>query len=190
MRVDDLEGVRGIESRAGALFHDVGMPDIAAHPVPPAGALARFVHAGRSWVVAGDADAPVAFVLVELVDGLAHIEQVSVDPPYARNGLGRDLIDHVGRWAAARDLPALTLTTFCSVPWNGPYYSRLGFVELTAEERGPELARLMEREAEHGLDPVERISMCRPVGTGVRHVSRGTSLSGVDALPAGDLLQS
>ncbi|GGQ45944.1 GNAT family N-acetyltransferase [Couchioplanes azureus] len=163
MRVDDLETVRGIESRAGALFHDVGMSDIAAHPAPSADVLARFVHAGRGWVVAGDADVPVAYVLVELVDGLAHIEQVSVDPPYARKGLGRDLIDHVARWAAADGLPALTLTTFRAVPWNGPYYSRLGFVEVAAQERGPELARLMAREAEHGLDPVERISMCRPV---------------------------
>ncbi|MEV6599039.1 GNAT family N-acetyltransferase [Actinoplanes sp. NPDC051346] len=163
MRVDDLEVVRQIEVRAGALFHDVGMSDIAAHPVPPAEVLARFVRAGRSWVAVEDADVPVAFVLVELVDGLAHIEQVSVDPPYARHGLGRALIDHVGRWAADRDLPALTLTTFRDVPWNGPYYSRLGFVELTAEARGPELARLMDKEAEHGLDPVERIAMCRPV---------------------------
>jgi GNAT superfamily N-acetyltransferase len=159
--VDDLEAIRAIELRAGALFHDVGMSDIATHPVPPAAVFARFVRAGRSWVVADDSGAPVAFVLVDVVDGLAHIEQVSVDPSYARRGLGRVLIDYVGRWAVGQGMPALTLTTFRGVPWNGPYYARLGFVELRDGERGPELARLMAREAQHGLDPVERIAMRR-----------------------------
>lgn len=165
-RVDDLEAIRAIEVRAGALFHEVGMPVIATHPVPPAEVLARFVHGGRSWVVADDDGAPVAFVLVEVVDGLAHIEQVSVDPAYGRRGLGRQLIDFVGRWAAGRGVAALTLTTFRGVPWNGPYYLRLGFVEMAHGELGPELARLMALEARHGLDPVERIAMRRelPVG--------------------------
>lgn len=166
-RVDDLEVIRAIEVRAGALFHDVGMSDIALHPVPPAAVLARFVHGGRSWVVVDDAGVPVAFVLVELIDGLAHIEQVSVDPAYGRRGLGRALIEYVGRWAAARGLAALTLTTFRGVPWNGPYYARLGFVELADGERGPELARLMALEAQHGLDPVERIAMRRNVSLAV-----------------------
>ena len=161
LRMDDLEPIRAIELRAGALFHEVGMSDIAAHPVPPAAALARFVAAGRGWVAVDDGDRPVAFVLVEVVDGLAHVEQVSVDTPYARKGLGRDLIDHVEGWAAERGMPALTLTTFRGVPWNGPYYRRLGFVELADGERGPELAELMVAEARHGLDPVERIAMRR-----------------------------
>lgn len=165
LRADDLEPIRAIELRAGALFHDVGMSDIATHPVPPAAALARFVDAGRGWVVADDDDRPVAFVLVEVVDGLAHVEQVSVDTAYARQRLGRDLIDHVESWAAERGMPALTLTTFRGVPWNGPYYRRLGFVELADSERGPQLATLMAAEVQHGLDPVERIAMRRPVSS-------------------------
>jgi GNAT superfamily N-acetyltransferase len=184
MRVDDLEPIRAIEVRAGALFHQVGKPDIAGHPVPSAGELARFVDAGRSWVLAADGDVPAGFVLVDLVDGLAHIEQVSVDSPYARRGLGSTLMDHVGSWAAGRNIGALTLTTFREVPWNAPYYARLGFVELADEERGPELAALMADEAQHGLDPAERVAMIRPID-----VPRETSLTDVDGLPARDLLQ-
>jgi len=168
LRVDDLEPIRAIELRAGALFHDVGMSDIATHPVPSAAVLTRFVDVGRGWVVVDDGDRPVAFVLVEVVDGLAHVEQVSVDPAYARNGLGSDLIDHVEGWAAERGMPAVTLTTFRGVPWNGPYYRRLGFVELAEGERGQELARLMAVEVEHGLDPAERIAMRRPVRSSLR----------------------
>ncbi len=41
-------------------------------------------------------------------------------------GLGSSLVDHLDGWAAARGLAALTLTTYRDVPWNGPYYERLG----------------------------------------------------------------
>jgi hypothetical protein len=47
------------------------------------------------------------------------------------------------------------------VPWNGPYYARLGFRELSEAERGPELTELMAQEERHGLDPAERIAMRR-----------------------------
>jgi GNAT superfamily N-acetyltransferase len=163
LRVTDLELIRALEVRAGALFHAVGKSDIAQHPVPAAEELARFVRSGTSWVAVGDDDAPAAFVLVDVVDGLAHIEQVSVDPAYARRGIGSTLIDHVESWAADHGMVALTLTTFRDVPWNGPYYARIGFKELGDAERGPELTELMAVEARHGLDPAERIAMRREV---------------------------
>jgi GNAT superfamily N-acetyltransferase len=160
-RLADLTVIQQIEWAAGELFREVGMPDIADDPVPTTEALAEFVRAGHSWVVVDDADLPIAFVLVMPVDGLAHIEQVSVLPSYAHRGLGRRLIDHVDAWAAGRGLSALSLTTFRGVPWNGPYYERLGFVTLDPSERGPELVRLMAEEAAHGLDPAQRIAMRR-----------------------------
>ncbi|MEU4214286.1 GNAT family N-acetyltransferase [Actinoplanes sp. NPDC026623] len=164
-RAADLIVIQEIEFAAGELFRDVGMPDIADHPVPTIEALTEFVRAGRSWVFAGDEDIPVAFILVMPVDGLAHIEQVSVHPAYAHRGIGRRLIDHVDAWAAGRGLRALTLTTFRGVPWNGPYYERIGFATLDPGERGPELVRLMAEEARHGLDPAQRIAMRRDIVT-------------------------
>jgi GNAT superfamily N-acetyltransferase len=160
-RPADLIVIQEIELAAGELFRDVGMSDIADHPEPTTEALAEFMAAGRSWVFVDDSDAPIAFVLVMLLDGLAHIEQVSVHPSYAHRGIGRRLIDHVDAWAAGRGLRALTLTTFRDVPWNGPYYERIGFATLEPGERGPELVRLMAEEAQHGLDPAQRIAMRR-----------------------------
>jgi len=160
-RPADLSVIQEIELAAGELFRDVGMSDIADHPVPTTETLTEFLRAGHSWVFVDDADIPIAFVLVMLVDGLAHIEQVSVHPSYAHRGIGRRLIDHVDAWAAGRGLSALTLTTFRGVPWNGPYYERIGFATLDPGERGPELVRLMAEEARHGLDPAQRIAMRR-----------------------------
>ncbi|WP_231929553.1 hypothetical protein [Micromonospora inositola] len=67
-------------------------------------------------------------------------------------------------WAADQGLPALTLTTFRNVPWNGPYYARCGFRELTGAQVTPGLTELLAAEAAMGLDPAERVAMRRTVG--------------------------
>jgi GNAT superfamily N-acetyltransferase len=63
----------------------------------------------------------VAFLAAGLVDGNAHVDEVSVHPARARQGLGRSMIEKLGVWARDRGLWALTLTTFEDVPWNAPY---------------------------------------------------------------------
>jgi len=92
-----------------------------------------------------------------MVDGAAHIEQVSVVPADQGRGVGRALIDQVRRWAGENGLPALTLTTFTHVPWNRPLYEHLGFRVLGDEEIGPGLRAVMATEAAHGLDPASRV---------------------------------
>jgi GNAT superfamily N-acetyltransferase len=162
-RPAELTVLQEIELAAGSIFRDVGMSDIADHPVPSVEVLGAYVQAGRSWVAVDDSDRPVAFVLVTVIDGLAHIEQISVHPRVARRGIGRELIDHVDRWAADGGYAALTLTTFRNVPWNEPYYARIGFTALRPDRQGPELAELMAQEAEHGLEPAHRLAMRRAV---------------------------
>ena len=61
----------------------------------------------------------------------------------------------------ARDLHSLTLTTYVHVPWNGPYYERLGFRYLTTEEETPGLRAIRARERALGLEVRPRVSMRR-----------------------------
>ena len=49
-------------------------------------------------------------------------------------GLGALLIEHVDGWAREQRLDGLSLTTFVEVPWNAPYYERLGFRRLAPEQ--------------------------------------------------------
>lgn len=163
-RPDDLTRLQDIEVAAGAAFRDVGMSDIADHAPPSIPTLAGYQENGRAWVTVDGGDLPAAYLLVDVIDGCAHIEQVSVHPAYARRGVGRALIDRVSAWAAGRGLAALTLTAFRDVPWNGPYYERLGFRELPTGEITPGLAELVAAEAAHGLDPAARLCMRREVG--------------------------
>jgi hypothetical protein len=78
-------------------------------------------------------------------------------------GIGRALIDQVRSWALAAGLPAVTLTTFRDVPWNGPLYQHLGFRFLDEHEIGPELCAVRDHETAMGLDPALRVCMSQDV---------------------------
>jgi GNAT superfamily N-acetyltransferase len=108
----------------------------------------------------------VGYLLLDAVDGAAHIEQVSIHPGHARQGLGRALIGRAAVWARAGGLTALTLTTYVGVPWNGPYYERLGFRYLAREEETPGLRAVREHERAAGLDAWPRAAMRRDLAAG------------------------
>ncbi|MDI2129634.1 GNAT family N-acetyltransferase [Yinghuangia seranimata] len=156
----DSPVLQDIETAAGELFRSTGMDAIADDEPFPADVLARYAHDGRSWVAVDD-DRPVGYLLVDLVDGNWHIEQVSVHPDHAGHGIGRALIDHVADEARRAGSPALTLTTFTEVPWNAPYYARCGFRALPDDEVTPGLRAVRATEAEHGLDRWPRVCMRR-----------------------------
>ncbi len=107
------------------------------------------------------ADAPVAYLIAERVEGSLHVEQVSVHPDHARRGIGRSLLEHLATVAVGGGVPALTLTTFTEVPWNAPYYARCGFRALGEDALTPGLREIRARETAHGLDRWPRVCMRR-----------------------------
>lgn len=159
VRAADLPVLRDVERAAGRAFAALGMHLVADDEPPSVEELRAQVDRGRAWVHADADDRPVAYLLAEVVDGCAHLEQVSVHPDHARRGLGRELVEALAGWARARNLPAITLTTYVDVPWNGPYYERLGFRFLEDAELTPGLRRIRRAEAERGLDRWPRAAM-------------------------------
>jgi GNAT superfamily N-acetyltransferase len=111
------------------------------------------------WVVADAADRPIAFALVRLHADAVHLHELDVHPDHARQGLGRRLIETVAAWARARGASALTLTTFDDIPWNGPYYARLGFRTLDPTALSPDLWSVRQAEGEAGLPLEHRLCM-------------------------------
>ncbi|MDQ7804889.1 GNAT family N-acetyltransferase [Amycolatopsis sp. A133] len=162
-RPDDLPALVDVEREAGSLFRDVDMAAIADDDPGSVAALAEYQSAGRAWVSVDAADRPVAYLIAEVVDGCAHIEQVSVRPSHARRGLGSALIETLAGWASSRGLRALTLTTFETVPWNAPYYERLRFRVVPDAEIGDGLRSIRRAEAARGLDAWPRVAMIRPL---------------------------
>lgn len=160
---DDLVILQDIERAAGQAFRALGMDQIADDDSFTLEQLHQYATAGRAWVYVDGLDYPLAYLLADIVDGEGHVEQVSVHPDHAHQGLGRELLHAARVWARGHGMHRQTLSTFRDVPWNAPYYRRLGFEMLDAGSWGPELTRLMEHEAELGLTRWPRVAMWRPV---------------------------
>ncbi|WP_411081278.1 GNAT family N-acetyltransferase [Streptomyces sp. cmx-18-6] len=164
-RRSDLPVLQDIERAAGEPFRTLGMNAVADDDPPPLDLLENYRRAGRCWVAADPlsaaGDRPLGYMIADPVDGALHIEQISVDPVAARRGIGRALIAHLASLATGQGFPALTLTTFTDVPWNAPYYTRIGFRVLPEDELTEGLRTIRGEEAQHGLDRWPRVCMRR-----------------------------
>ncbi|MFF9472679.1 GNAT family N-acetyltransferase [Streptomyces roseolus] len=162
----ELTLLRSIERAAGESFRALGMAAIADDEPLPLDVLEGYRAAGRAWVAVDGTDRPVAYLIADAVDGAAHIEQVSVHPEAAGRGVGRALIEHLAEVARKEGLTALTLTTFAEVPWNAPYYARLGFRPLADADPAltEGLREISRAEAAHGLAAWPRVCMRRELG--------------------------
>ena len=158
-RSDELLLLIAIERAAGESFRSLGMDLVADDDPGTVEELRPYVQDGRAFVSVDAADRPTGYLLVDSVDGAAHIEQVSVDPTHARQGIGRALIARAGAWARCHGLDSLTLTTYVDVPWNGPYYERLGFHYVAPDDLTPRLRAIRDHERASGLDAWPRAVM-------------------------------
>ena len=158
-RPDELELLVAIERAAGELFRSLEMDLVADDDPGSVEELTPYADDGRALVSVDVDDRPVGYVLLDVVDAAAHVEQVSVHPDHARQGIGRALIEQAVIWARSHGLAALTLTTYVDVPWNGPYYERLGFSYLSDAEETPGLRAIRDHEGASGLDAWPRACM-------------------------------
>ncbi|WP_434992269.1 GNAT family N-acetyltransferase [Arthrobacter sp. Ld5] len=162
-QVDDVEVLSDIERAADAVFRNEGMETVADGETMPIPELLRYQREGRAWVDTDEVDRPLAYLLLDVIDGSAHIEQVSVHPSHAGRGKGRQLIEVAAEWAKQQGYAVLTLTTFADVPWNAPYYARLGFEIIPSDHITPGLQEIRQHEASAGLDAWPRVVMSRPL---------------------------
>lgn len=114
---------------------------------------------GRLWVALA-CDVAVGFAHVKILEpSVVHLEEIDVHPAHGRRGIGTQLVRTVCGWATANDYRNVTLTTFRDVPWNMPFYMRLGFEEVPSRELTPELLFVIQDEIRRGLDPRSRLAM-------------------------------
>jgi predicted N-acetyltransferase YhbS len=84
---------------------------------------------------------------------------MDVLPDYGRQGIGTRLVRTFIDWARSRNISALTLITFRHLPWNAPFYEKLGFVAMEPAEAAAELANLLVEEGQAGIDLRKRLCM-------------------------------
>jgi GNAT superfamily N-acetyltransferase len=158
-RPEDVRQLTEIERKACDLF--LLFPDTAALPLllTPPRDLEEARRRGMLWVGREPTGSPVGFALAERLGAELHLEELDVLPEHGRRGLGGSLVRAVCDYADAQGYPSVTLCTFRDIPWNAPFYERLGFDVLGPEELTPALEARMEDEARHGLPLSQRVAM-------------------------------
>ena len=153
-----VEALSDIELAAATMFEGY-VPASVPLVSTPQSKFQSAQRQGTLWVALSGAT-PVGFALVEmLAEDLPHLEEIDVTPTHGRRGLGTALVHTVLEWTKRAGHQQMTLTTFRNVPWNMPFYSRQGFVEIHPHELRPELETIVRDEANRGLDRAQRVVM-------------------------------
>lgn len=151
-----------IERAAAALFpDDVLTPEIRLSVVPHE-QLETALAEERLWTAVTNTETVVGFAIAIRESNAAFLQEIDVRPAHQRQGLGRRLINEVIRWARAQEFSCVLLTTFEHVPWNAPFYSRLGFRKLADDELTRELLDRLQLERSQGMR--QRVAMRLPLG--------------------------
>lgn len=160
-RESELPLISALEKSGEKQFRAAGMDRVADAPAPEPDAYRPALADGRLLVAVDERDAPLGFIRLEILDGDPHVEQVSVHPDHAGHGIGASLLAAAEQQARARGHRRITLTTFRDVPWNGPYYTRLGWSTVREADLTPELAVSRRHERALGFDEWPRQAMAK-----------------------------
>ncbi|CAI9398410.1 hypothetical protein ANOBCDAF_00034 [Pleomorphomonas sp. T1.2MG-36] len=160
----DADDLPDIERSSGAIFRGwAGLEWIADDDVQSPDQHLTLMSQGVALVAEDRERGAVGFLNGEMTPDGLHIWQIAVHLDWQGQGIGRMLIAEAGRIARESGAKALTLTTFRDVPWNEPYYQRLGFHTLAEEAIPPRLLKVLENEGKAGI-PVElRCAMVMPL---------------------------
>ncbi|MBS7444221.1 GNAT family N-acetyltransferase [Enterobacter sp. 120016] len=160
-RPGDVTALPAIERAAGERFREVQeLAWLADGEVISAEQHLEYAERGLSWLALVN-DRPAGFILTEAHSSSLFIVELSVVLDWQGKGIGRQLIARAAAHARTLGLASLTLTTFRDVPWNAPFYARLGFEKMTTLT--PELRQKREEEAAHGFAYETRCAMRLPM---------------------------
>jgi GNAT superfamily N-acetyltransferase len=159
---EHVDQLPAIERAAATRFGD-SLPGSVLSHVIPVDDLAAAQQAGLLWVALEPAGAPVGFAVASVGGQRVHLEELDVLPAHGRKGVGAALVEAVEEYALKGDRTEITLTTFRDVPWNAPFYVRIGFEAIPEQELDAELTRRLSDETALGLERSRRVAMRKPL---------------------------
>ncbi len=154
---EHLAALPRIESAAAEIFPEGMIPDEVKDYVLSLEDFENALAKNQLWTAVTLDNNPVGFAMVLVKGKSAMLAELDVDPEHQRKGLGRSLVQTVIKWAREEGFKLLTLTTFRSVPWNAPFYEKMGFRRLHRTELTADLIAALDREEELGLK--DRVAM-------------------------------
>ena len=156
--VQDIPALATVELLAAERFNTETLTAKLAKKTVPEAELEAACCSNELWVAESMEQGVVGFLLAEKLDDYLHISEMSVMPTQGRQGIGAALIEVAVAHMRAEGYKRITLTTFASVPWNGPFYMKQGFREMKTSEIGVGLAARIAQERLLGL--FNRVAMC------------------------------
>jgi GNAT superfamily N-acetyltransferase len=159
--VGDLAVLPEIERQAHSIIY--GMAGLGAVAELPPATPERLRH-GPCWVALDRNPRVVGFVLAGRLDNNALIETLAILPEFGGSGLGRALVSAAIDWAKERDAAAMLVAAYRDMPWDAPFYARLGFSEVPRRQWSHEMHRLGREAAAAGHDPARRLWMRLSLG--------------------------
>jgi predicted N-acetyltransferase YhbS len=160
----EAESIRTIEYDAAQRFADIDMVGIATARPMDAGFVRRKITASEIVVAVEGAGHCVGFVMFVQMGAGFYIEELDVLSAWAGRRIGAALIERVAELARVAGAQRLLLSTFRDVPWNAPYYRRLGFSTIADANLDERLRALRAAHVARGLDESKRVFMWREVG--------------------------
>lgn len=155
-RPADAQAMPEIERAAGIVF--ASEPAIDPARTRSEADYARLIRKGHS-LVAHVGEVMAGFLVAEPFRRELHIWEMDVAPAFQRRGIGAGLVRAAQIDAINTGFKALTLTTFRDLAWNGPFYVRLGFDEVTALDAHLRLAGELANEVDDGMPADRRCAM-------------------------------
>ncbi|NTU72245.1 MAG: GNAT family N-acetyltransferase [Coriobacteriia bacterium] len=164
---EHVEQLPDIEREAATRFGD-SLPESVLSHVSTLDSLAAAQQAGLLWVALDPAGAPVGFAVISVSGKRVHLEELDVLPAHGRKGIGLALVGAIEDYALSCSCIEITLTTFRDVPWNAPFYARVGFEVIPDDKLGSELAGRLSDEAALGLERSRRVAMRKTLSCPIR----------------------
>ena len=148
-----------IENRASELFRAHGYGSVADASIPDVEALRAMIAGQDVKVAVDDSSRPVGYAVFGALGELLHLRELSVDPAHGRRGLGSTLVAAAIDAARRGNYAGVSLTTFRDVPFNAPFYRRLGFREVELMDATEALRTRFFAEVLAGIEPASRVLM-------------------------------
>jgi predicted N-acetyltransferase YhbS len=159
----EIDTVRAIEYEAAQRFASIGLTGIADAQPMNADFVRRKIEASEIIVALSGAVQCVGFVMFAPLPARFYIEELDVLTAWAGRRIGAALLGQVERLARMAGARQLVLSTFRDVPWNAPYYRRLGFEVIESAQLDAKLRAIRAAHVARGLDESKRVFMRREV---------------------------
>jgi GNAT superfamily N-acetyltransferase len=153
---DDVALLPQLESHARTVLYGMaGLGAVAELPPSPPERLMR----GPCWVAISNSGKALGFALADRINGDALLETLAILPEFSRGGLGRALVNAVREWARSQSANGLLVSTYRDIPWDAPFYARLGFAEVPHRQWTRHMHHLQRQATAAGHDPARRLWM-------------------------------